>query len=133
MDNLQNSINLTGRVLMGAFWLFFGVTKLGAIGGMQAYMSAFGVPTFLVYPVIALEIIGGLLLLVGYQTRYVAIALAGFSVAAGVIFHSNVADQTQLILFGKNIAIAAGLLLIAANGAGAYSLDERGQTSPVRA
>ena len=64
-------------------------------------------------------------LIVGWQTRWAAYALALFSIVAAVIFHSNLADEIQMILFMKNWALAGGLLVLAANGAGAFSLDQR--------
>ena len=71
------------------------------------------------------ELGGGLAIVLGWQTRLAAYALAGFSVVSGVIFHSNLADQMQMILLMKNFAMAGGLLLLAEHGAGAYSLENR--------
>ena len=88
-------------------------------------MDAMGVPGVLLPLVVLLEIAGGLMILVGWKTKWAAIALAGFSVVAAAIFHNNFADQMQMILFMKNIAIAGGFLLLSAHGAGAYSLDNR--------
>ena len=73
--------------------------------------------------VIVLEIGGGLAVLLGWQARISALLLAGFSVVSAVIFHANFGDQMQSILFMKNLAMAGGLLLLVANGAGAWSLD----------
>jgi putative oxidoreductase len=86
-------------------------------------MTMMGVPTGLLPLVIATEIFGGLAVLAGFQTRIAAFLLAGFSILAAVIFHSNFADQMQSILFMKNLAIAGGLLLLVANGSGAYAID----------
>jgi len=74
---------------------------------------------------VAVELGGGLLLIAGYQTRFVAAALAIFSLATAFSFHSNFADQNQMIHFLKNVMMAGGLLQIAAFGAGALSLDNR--------
>jgi len=65
------------------------------------------------------------LIIAGLWTRWTALALAGFTVLAAMIFHSNSADQIQQIMFMKNAAIAGGFLVLAANGAGAWSVDAR--------
>jgi len=126
MNKLQNSAELTGRVLMAAIFVLAGASKITAYAGTQQYMAAMGVPGALLPLVIALELGGGLLLVAGFQTRLIALALAGFSIASAVLFHSNLADQTMFIMFFKNVAMAGGFLIIAANGPGAYSLDRRG-------
>ncbi len=63
--------------------------------------------------------------MIGFKARLVAFLLAGFSALSAVLFHANFADQTQMIMFMKNIAIAGGFLMIVVHGAGAYSLDNR--------
>ena len=82
-------------------------------------------PGVLLPLVILLEVGGGLAIITGWQTRWIAFLLAVFTVAAGVIFHSNFADQIQMIMFMKNLAIAGGFLLLAVHGAGGFSLDAR--------
>lgn len=88
-------------------------------------MDAMGVPGMLLPLVIALEIGGGLAIIAGWQTRLASIALAIFTLAAAAIFHNNLADQTQMIMFMKNIAIAGGFILLAVHGADGYSLGNR--------
>jgi len=73
----------------------------------------------------ATELGGGLFLIAGYRTRYVAAALAVFSLATAISFHANFADQNQMIHFLKNVMMAGGLLQIVAFGAGALSIDNR--------
>ena len=92
-----------------------------------AYIAAAGLPLPVVGYAIALvaEVGGGLLLLLGYQTRYAALGLAVFTVAAAIGFHHNFADQNQMIHFLKNLAITGGLLQIFAFGPGSFSLDAR--------
>ncbi|MDH3218903.1 MAG: DoxX family protein [Gammaproteobacteria bacterium] len=116
---------LIARVLLGHIFLLAGLSKLGAeaYAGTQGYMESMGVPGILLPLVILLEIGAGIALVAGWQTRLAAIALAGFTIVAAVIFHNNLGDQMQMILFMKNLAIAGGLLLLAVHGAGAYSLD----------
>ena len=124
MDKITN---LSGRILMAVLFLMAGINKLGAgYAGTQGYMEAMGVPGALLPLVIALEIGGALALILGWRTRPVAFALAAFSIASAVIFHGNFGDQMQSILFMKNIAIAGGLLVIAAQGAArTVGLDAR--------
>ena len=74
---------------------------------------------------VLVELGGGLLLIVGFRARYVAAALALFCLATALSFHSNFADQNQMIHFLKNIMMAGGLLQIVAFGAGAFSIDSR--------
>ncbi|HEY5734601.1 MAG TPA: DoxX family protein [Gammaproteobacteria bacterium] len=117
---------LVGRILLAQIFILAGIDKLGAgYSGTQAYMESMGVPGALLPVVIALEIAGGLALAAGFITRYAAWALAAFTVVAGVLFHANFSDQMQTILFMKNMAMAGGLLVLAAAGAGALSLDHK--------
>ena len=117
--------DLAGRVGLAAIFLLSGLNKIGAYEGTQAYMASAGVPGMLLPAVIILEVIGALFLIVGFQTRPAAVALAGFSVLSALLFHFNLADQLQFILFFKNIAMAGGFLILAVHGAGAWSLDAR--------
>jgi putative oxidoreductase len=121
-----------GRLLIGLPFAMSGFGKLAAYGKTTAMIAAAGLPVPpLAYAVaIILELGGGLLLVAGYQVRPIAAALAVFCIAAGVSFHSNFADQNQMIHFLKNVMMAGGLLQIAAFGAGAFSLDNR--FSPAR-
>ena len=122
---LRNVADLSGRILIAALFLISGAGKLGAYAGTQAYMAAHGVPGALLPLVIALELGGGALVVAGLWTRAAALALAGFSILAAPMFHANFADQMQQIMLLKNFAIAGGFLLLAANGAGAWSVDAR--------
>jgi putative oxidoreductase len=122
---MEKVSQLVARLFLGHIFLLAGVSKISAYEGTQGYMDAMGVPGVLLPLVILLEIAGGLMIIVGWKTKWAAIALAGFSVVAAAIFHNNFADQMQMILFMKNIAIAGGFLLLSAHGAGAYSLDNR--------
>lgn len=122
---MNKYINLVARVLMAHMFLIAGIGKITGYAGTKAYMTAMGVPGALLPLVIALEIGGALAIIVGWQTRLVAYALAAFCVVAALIFHHNFADQMQMIMFMKNFTIAGGFLLLAVNGAGAFSLDKK--------
>jgi putative oxidoreductase len=124
MTTLERSADLVGRILIAVIFVKSGVEKIGTYAGTQAYMDAAGVPGALLPAVIALEVLGGLALVVGYRTRIVAVALAAFTALAGFLFHGS-PDQMQQLMFLKNLAIAGGLLILAARGAGSWSLDAR--------
>lgn len=121
----SNIIHAAGRILLSIIFITAGLSKLAAPAGTVGYMQAMGVPTFLLWPTIALELIGGIALLVGYRTKYVAWALAAFTLVAGLIFHNNFADQMQSIMFMKNLAIAGGLLILSVAASNPFSLDQR--------
>lgn len=125
MKQLQLFAAPTGRVLLAMIFIMSGFTKIGAYAGTQAYMDAMGVPGSLLPLVIALEILGGTAIAIGYQARLVALALAGFSMMSAVLFHADFSDQMQMMSFMKNLTIAGGFLMIAAHGAGALSVDNR--------
>jgi putative oxidoreductase len=116
-----------GRALIGLPFLMSGLGKLAAYGATTAYIASVGLPLPSVGWAIAVvfEIGGGLLLLLGFRSRQVALALAAFTLATAVFFHTNFADKNQMIHFLKNIMIIGGLLQIAHFGAGAFSLDTR--------
>lgn len=124
---MEKITQLVARLFLGHIILLAGVSKIGAYAATQGYMDAMGVPGALLPLVILLEVVGGLAVIIGYQTKWAAIALAGFSIIAAAIFHNNFADQMQMILFMKNISIAGGFMLLAVHGAGALSLDNRGK------
>lgn len=114
---------LAARVLMGVLFLMAGLGKSGDVAGFAGFMASGGVPAFLAWPVVAFEILGGLALIVGFATRPVALALAAFTVLAGVLYHFVPADQGQMTHFLKNIALAGGYIAIAVQGAGGWSVD----------
>ena len=118
---------LVGRLMLGLPFAMSGLGKLGAYGATTGMIAAVGLPfPSLAFAVaVALELGGGLLLIAGYRARYVAAALALFSLVTAISFHSNFADQNQMIHFLKNVMMAGGLLQIAAFGAGALSVDNR--------
>jgi putative oxidoreductase len=129
MDKLQTLSAPTGRLLLATIFIMSGLSKIGTYAGTQGYMEAMGVPGGLLPLVIALEVLGGAALVLGFKARLTAFALAGFSVVSAALFHADFTDQMQMMMFMKNITIAGGLLMVVAQGAGAYSLDSRNKTA----
>lgn len=125
MQRLTPYFNTVGRVLISAIFLLSGISKVSAYAATQGYMAAMGVPGEILPLVIAFEIAASVAIIIGFHTRPVALALAGFSLVTAVLFHGELGDQMQFIMFMKNIAIAGGFLFLAANGPGALALDNR--------
>jgi putative oxidoreductase len=130
--SIQNSLNLAARLLMVVLFLPAGIGKLTGFAGTVGYITSVGLPlpTLAAATALVVEIIGSLALLAGFGTRIAALVLAAFTLVASFFFHAYwgvPADQAfmQQLLFFKNIAVVGGLLAIAANGAGAWSLDSR--------
>ena len=133
-NSLQNTLALVGRVLLA--WLFVpaGFGKMAGFSGAVGYATSVGLPMPEVGVAVGLliELVGGLMLLVGFMTRPAAVLLAFFTLVASFFFHaywSLPADQAmmQQLMFNKNLAISGGLLAFAAFGAGRWSLDAKRQ------
>jgi len=132
MTALQSPLALLGRILLAFLFVPAGFSKIAGFSGTVGYATAMGLPlpTIGVAAALVIELVGGLMLLVGFGTRIAALALALFTVVAAIFFHAYwalPADQAmmQQIMFNKNIAITGGLLAFAAFGAGSLSLDAR--------
>lgn len=125
---------LAARVLLGLLFVMAGLGKLGDVAGFAGYMASGGVPAVLAWPVVLFEILGGLALILGLQTRIVALALGAFCVLSGVLYHFDPADQMQMTQLLKNLGLAGGYLALAVTGAGALSVDARmGRAAPLAA
>jgi putative oxidoreductase len=122
---MDAALNVAARILMSLIFILSGFGKITGYAGAQQYMESGGLPGALLPLVILVELGGGLLLLLGFKARWAAAALAAFSLVAALIFHRNFADQMQMINFMKNLAMAGGLLLVVAHGAGAPSIDSK--------
>jgi putative oxidoreductase len=125
MNTLQSLAAPLGRILLSLIFVQSGISKITNYAGMQGYMESAGVPGALLPLVIAVELLGGLAVILGWHARLAAFLLAGFSLLAGLLFHANFADQMQMILFMKNVALAGGFLMIVSHGAGPFSIDNR--------
>jgi putative oxidoreductase len=123
MPAVTSAAELVGRVLLASLFVAEALSKLSAYGAAASYMTAFGLPTLLLPPAIVVELAGGLLVMIGWQTRIAALALAGFCLAAAVLFHTKFGDRNQLLHFEKDLALAGAFLILAVRGAGPLSLD----------
>ena len=120
---MSNVLDLIGRIFISALFLISAFNKIFNLGGSMGWMESFGVPGFLIFPAIAIELILPILVIVGYQARIAAGILSIFCLATAFIFHFNFSDQMQFILFLKNIGLAGGFLFIVANGTKDWAVD----------
>ena len=125
MDKMKDVALLAGRILLALMFVMAGWGKIGGYAGTQGYMEAMGVPGFMLPLVILLELGGGLAIVLGLFTRSLSVLLAGFTLMAAFIFHYQPAEQMQMLMFMKNLSVAAVSLAKAAAGPGAFSLDAR--------
>jgi putative oxidoreductase len=125
MNTLQSLAAPLGRILLSLIFVQSGIGKIAQYAGTQGYMESAGVPGALLPLVIAVEVAGGLAVILGWHARLAAFLLAGFSLLSGLLFHGNFAEPMQMILFMKNVALAGGFLMIVSHGAGPFSIDGR--------
>ena len=117
--------DLIARISISILFLLNGIFKINNYEGTVGWMESFGLPGILIFPAIILEIVGPILIIIGYQTRIAAAALSLFCIATAIIFHNDFSDQMQLNAFLKNIALAGGFLFLVVNGAKGYCLDKK--------
>jgi putative oxidoreductase len=140
LDSLKVPLVVIGRVLLALMFVMSGINKLGNLGGTAGYIASGGLPAPMLLAVLAglLEVVAGIALAVGFQARWAALALAIFTLIASVFFHafwSVPADQAfvQQLMFMKNLAVAGGMFVVAALGAGPASVDARRGLNPATA
>lgn len=123
----NNVILLAGRILLSFMFIMAGLQKFGSIAGTAGYIASVGLPaaTLLAWLAAIFEVVAGLAILVGFQTRIAAWLLAAFCVFTALVFHNNFGDMTQMLLFMKNLTIAGGFLALSVAGAGTLSVDAR--------
>ena len=122
---MTNILDLVARILISALFLLNGVFKISNYDGTVGWMEGFGIPGILLIPAIILEIVGPILIVIGYKAKIAAGLLSLFCIATAVIFHNDFSDQMQLGSFLKNIALAGGFLFIFINGTKDFSLDKK--------
>ena len=127
MENAKTYLVPLGRLLMSSLFIWAGFGKLMNPGGTAKYFASYHLPLpdVLVWIVIVIELIGGLLILIGFQTRWVALVLAIFCLVTGFAIHLPVGDGPNMVNFYKNLVMAGGFLYVFAYGAGAISVDNR--------
>jgi putative oxidoreductase len=121
---------LIGRVALAALFVWAGYHKLMDPAGTQQYLGSHNLPTIIPVPVlywivVAIELGGGVLLVLGIPARTVALILAVWSVLTAVLVHLPAGDMPNMINFYKNIGMAGGLLYVLAFGPGALSVGGR--------
>jgi len=116
---------LIGRVLLVLIFVNSGIGKIGNFEGTTQYMAQHGMPyaSFFLAGAIFLELVGSITVILGYFTRFGALLLIIFLIPTTLIFHTNFADQVQMIMFMKNVSMLGGCLILLAQGAGRFSLD----------
>jgi len=132
MSQFQDTLALAGRILLAGLFVLSGYDKIAGFDGTVGYIASAGLPMPSVVAVltIVLELVGGLMLVVGFLTRPVALAIAAFTLLAAFIFHAywsvpEAARMSQYLSFWKNLSIVGGMLVLAAFGPGALSVDAR--------
>ena len=120
-----NLVDLIGRILISALFLLNGIFKISNYEGTIGWMESFGMPGIFLVPAIILEIVGPVLIIIGYKTKLAAGLLSLFCIATAVIFHNDFTNQMQFTSFLKNIALAGGFLILFVNGAKDISLDNK--------
>ena len=120
----NDAVLLVARILLVALFLISGLGMLTAPGGFAGYMGSLGLPApmLITWLIIALKVLGGIAIVVGFQTRYVAYAFALFCVATALLGHMDFADQNQFNNFFKNLSMAGGFLALSVSGPGAISV-----------
>ncbi len=122
---MVNIIDLVARIFISTLFLLNGVFKINNYDGTVDWMEGFGIPGLLIIPAILLEILGPILIILGFKARIAASLLSIFCFATAIIFHNDFANQMQFTSFLKNIALAGGFLLIVINGTKDFSLDKK--------
>ncbi len=125
MTQITSGATLVARILLSLLFIIAGYGKLQDVAGFTGYMTSGGVPAIFAWPTIGLELLGGIAILLGLFTRPVALALGGFAALSALLFHLVPSDAMQMVSFWKNLGLTGGFLMLAAHGAGAYSVDAR--------
>lgn len=123
--SLATGFTLLARAGLAAIFILAAVNKIQYYDGNAAYMASSGLPSELLPLVIAFELVGGIFILLGALTQLTALAFALFSVVSALLFHFDLADQMQFLMFFKNIAMAGGFMALAVSGAGQWSIDHK--------
>ena len=123
--NMNNILDLTGRILISLIFLLSGINKIGNYEGTVGWMESLGVPGIFLIPAIILEIGAPILIMIGYKVKISAALLSLFCIVTAVIFHNDFSNQMQFIAFFKNMGLAGGFLFLVINGSKGFSLDKK--------
>ena len=121
---MTNLFDLIGRIFISSVFLFSGVNKIFSYDSTVSWMEGYGVPGFLLWPTIILEILLPVFLIIGFKTQISAFLLAIFSIATALIFHFDISNQMQVIALLKNFGLAGGFIFIAINGPKDWAVDK---------
>ena len=122
---MANLFDLIGRIFISLVFLLSGYNKIFNYDNTISWMEGFGIPGFLLWPAIVLEVLLPIFIIIGYRTQISAIILAIFCLATALIFHYDFANQMQTIAFLKNFGLAGGFLFIAANGPKEWAIEKK--------
>ncbi len=122
---MSNILDLLGRILISALFLLNGVSKINNYDSTVDWIESFEVSGMIIIPAIILEIIGPILIIIGYKAKIAAGFLSLFCITTAIIFHNDFSDQVQFTSFLKNIALAGGFLFIIVNGTKEFSIDKK--------
>ena len=120
-----NILDLCARILISILFFLNGIFKIMNYDGAISWMESYGIPGVLIIPAIILEILGPILIILGYKTKITAAILSVFCLVTAFIFHNDFSNQMQLTSFLKNIALSGGFLLLVINGSKKFSLDKK--------
>ena len=122
---MANLFDLIGRIFISLLFLLSGYNKIFNYGDTVAWMEGFGIPGFLLWPAIVLEILLPIFIIIGYRTQISALILAAFCVATALLFHMDFTNQMQTVSFLKNFGLAGGFLFIATNGPREWAIEKK--------
>ena len=122
---MANIFDLVGRIFISLVFLLSGYNKIFNYDNTVAWMEGFGIPGFLLWPAIVLEILLPIFIIIGYRTQISALILAAFCVATALLFHTDFANQMQTVSFLKNFGLAGGFLFIAVNGPKEWAIEKK--------
>ncbi len=122
---MSNLMDLIARIFISSVFLLSGYNKIFSFDGTVTWMEGYGVPGFLLWPTIVLEIILPILIILGFKTKISATLLAFFSIATALIFHLDFDNQMQVIALLKNFGLAGGFIFIAVNGPKDWAIDKK--------
>ena len=122
---MANIFDLIGRIFISLVFLLSGYNKIFNYDNTITWMEGFGIPGFLLWPAIVLEILLPIFIIIGYRTKISALILGGFCIATALLFHLDFTNQLQTIALLKNFGLAGGFLFIAVNGPKEWAIDKK--------